>query len=354
LKRILSLCSTGLIFSLFMATQAYSQSTETNTAGQEQTQTDAASDSATELEIENRIGDAFQSELSDNSVSETTTATPDEIEIDRAFGAYQRGLYLTAFQLALPRAEAGDAAAQTLIAELYDLGRGIAKDTKKAAEWYAIAAKSGNREATFAMSMRLLQGQDVEQNTEQALTMMEEAADAGHPIAMFNFANHIIDQRPTTAGYRRALPYLEKAAEYRLADAYYLLAQIYKEGFATGYGEPLVARKWLIKAAESGIDTAQVDLAISYSNGFDGPKDLEKAHRWFLTAAKTGNVIAQNRLAHVLFKGIGVEKAPEEAAVWHILANRAGRADPTLDQLMFDLDEEIRKKAITRANRWPF
>lgn len=319
-------------------------------AGAALSDNDVEQELKTDQQIESRIGEAF----SDTSEEENATGnSAEKSDIDRAFGAYQRGLYLTAFQLALPRAEAGDAAAQTLIAELYDLGRGIAMDTKKAAEWYAVAAASGNREAKFAMSMKLLQGQDVEQDTERALTMMEEAADAGHPVAMFNFANHIIDQRPTTAGYRRALPYLEKAAEYRLADAYYLLAQIYKEGLVKGYGEPLIARKWLIKAAESGIDTAQVDLAISYSNGFDGPKDLVKAHQWFETAARTGNVIAQNRLAHMLFKGAGVEQAPEEAAVWHILASRAGRADPILDQYMRKLDEETRKKAISRANRWP-
>ena len=56
----------------------------------------------------------------------------------------------------------------------------------------------------------------------------------------------------------------------------------------------------------------------------------------------------------MLFKGIGTAKAPEEAAVWHILANRAGRADPTLDHLMLQLDDETRKAAISQANRWPF
>ncbi len=37
---------------------------------------------------------------------------------DEPYGAFQRGLYKTAYNLALPRAEAGDAAAQTLIAEV--------------------------------------------------------------------------------------------------------------------------------------------------------------------------------------------------------------------------------------------
>ena len=45
--------------------------------------------------------------------------------VDEAFGAYQRGLYKTAYNLALPRAEAGDGAAQILLAEILARGLGI-------------------------------------------------------------------------------------------------------------------------------------------------------------------------------------------------------------------------------------
>ena len=47
-------------------------------------------------------------------------------EIDEAawlpFGAFQRGQYLKAMELALPRAQLGDPAAQTLLAELFASG----------------------------------------------------------------------------------------------------------------------------------------------------------------------------------------------------------------------------------------
>ena len=47
---------------------------------------------------------------------------PDELEstgspADYAYGAYQRGYYLTAMELALPRAEIGDPAAQTQVSQ---------------------------------------------------------------------------------------------------------------------------------------------------------------------------------------------------------------------------------------------
>ena len=117
-----------------------------------------------------------------------TTLRAGSENLDRAYGAYQRGYYLTAFNLALPRAQKGDAAAQTLIAELYENGRGVRKDTKEAAQWYEIAAKSGNREAQFSYAVKLLKGKDVEMDREAGLAMMQEAADAGHPVAIFNIA----------------------------------------------------------------------------------------------------------------------------------------------------------------------
>src|SRR5262245_49632997 len=50
------------------------------------------------------------------------------VRVDQAYGAFQRGYFLTALALALPRAEAADPAAQTLIAELYAQGLGVGQN----------------------------------------------------------------------------------------------------------------------------------------------------------------------------------------------------------------------------------
>src|SRR5690606_34097993 len=55
---------------------------------------------------------------------------------DVAYGAYQRGYYLTAVRLATPLALEGDPAAQTLIAEIYSRGLGVKPDLATAVEWY--------------------------------------------------------------------------------------------------------------------------------------------------------------------------------------------------------------------------
>jgi hypothetical protein len=80
---------------------------------------------------------------------------------DEAFGAYQRGLYKTAYNLALPRAEAGDRAAQTLLAELLTRGLGVTLDPKAAAMWYQRAAAQGVPEAQFQLALLQLDGEFV-------------------------------------------------------------------------------------------------------------------------------------------------------------------------------------------------
>jgi len=57
------------------------------------------------------------------------------LNVDAAYGAFQRGYYLTALEFALPRAEQGDRAAQTLIGQIYADGLGVAEDKQKAATW---------------------------------------------------------------------------------------------------------------------------------------------------------------------------------------------------------------------------
>ena len=56
-------------------------------------------------------------------------AAPDDPNADLVYGAYQRGQYKTAFDLATKRAqEAGDPKAMTMLGELYANGMGVKRD----------------------------------------------------------------------------------------------------------------------------------------------------------------------------------------------------------------------------------
>src|SRR5271170_6050379 len=66
-------------------------------------------------------------------------------ELDMAYGAFQRGYFLTAFQLATERVtDKADPKSMTLLGELYAGGLAVARDDAKAAEWYKLAADRGD------------------------------------------------------------------------------------------------------------------------------------------------------------------------------------------------------------------
>src|SRR6516225_4231503 len=92
-------------------------------------------------------------------VQQNSDAAPSAQQPDLAFGAFQRGYFLTAFAIATKRAvDDNDIKAMTLLGELYADGLGVAQDDKKAAEWYKFAASRGDSNAMFALAMFSLNG----------------------------------------------------------------------------------------------------------------------------------------------------------------------------------------------------
>ena len=270
---------------------------------------------------------------------------------DLAFGAYQRGYFLTALELALPRADSGDPAAQTLIAQLYWNGLGVARDRRKATDWYKFAADGGGRAAQFAYANILLQGKILKPNTEQGEVYMRKAADAGHPRAQFNVAQIITARRPTWASFKEALPLYESAAEAGIADAQYALANIHAEAKGVAFGDDNKARQWLKLSAQGGFDSAQVDYGIWLANGRGGEKDIVEARQWFIKAATQGNLVAQNRLARIYAFGAGVEADAILGSAWHIISRRGGFSDTELDRFFQSLKEIDKKRSIEAANQ---
>ncbi|WP_290888865.1 tetratricopeptide repeat protein [Hoeflea sp.] len=291
-------------------------------------------------------GDAKSDRPATNAATAPTDATA------RAFGAFQRGYYLTAMELALPRAQLGDPAAQTLLAELFAAGLGVARNMDDAAFWYKQAAESGDAAAQFKYGVMLLEGRHVKADPAKAEELMKLAADAGNAFAQFNHAQALVSKKPGDAGILEALPYFEKAAEQGVPDAQYALAQIYSNTVGVPDEKRARAREFMEKAARGGFDTAQLDYAMWLIDGIGGPKDYENGFRWMKVAATRGNVVAQNRMAVLHINAIGTSGDPVEAAKWYILSRRAGYDDRSLDDFYQGLTEEEQKQAIDAANKF--
>ena len=270
--------------------------------------------------------------------------------VDEAYGAYQRGLYLTALDLALPRAKQGDAVAQTLIAEMTERGLGVRRDPKAAAFWYKQAAAAGDPAGMFEYALILMNGSNAKQDKAAADDYMRRAADAGNSSAQFNWGQILVADNPGRKGLELALPYYEKSADQGIADAQYAVAQLYNSLPGLDKEKRDQARAYLLRAAKAGYDTAQLDIGIWYVNGIAGPQDYEEGFKWMSIAAHRGNVVAQNRLSHLYVEALGTRPDPVEAAKWYVLSRRAGVKDADLEDFYLGLTDEQQKSAIERAN----
>lgn len=266
---------------------------------------------------------------------------------DAAYGAYQRGYYLTALELATPLALDGNAAAQTLVAEIYSRGLGVPRDVAKAVEWYEKAAAQKVPEAIFQLAMILLDGGEQFGDPDRAYELMREAADAGNRMAQFNYAQMVIEREPSRMA--RAVEYYERAAKQGLADAQYAMAQVYEFGVGGRKPDPAEARRWLEEAAQQNFETAQIELATKLIEGVGGERDLEAGFGWMMRAASAGNPAAQNRLAKLYRGGLGVEPDSIEAAAWYLRARRAGLVDDVMEDHLAGLTDKQLKEAATRA-----
>ncbi len=272
-------------------------------------------------------------------------------KVDEAFGAFQRGYYLTAMSKALPKAQLGDPAAQTLVAELLASGLGVKQNVKDAVFWYEQAARGGDPNAAYKYALILMEGNLVARDKAKADEMMRKAAEGGNANAQFNVAQILVAASPGEKGLRDALPFYEKAADQGIPDAQYALSQIYMN-IDVPKAKKDSARMWLEKAAKAGFDTALYDMGVWLVNGTGGAQDLEGGFEWMKRAANRGHVLAQNKLAHLYINAIGTRPDPVEAAKWYVLSRRAGLKDLDLEDFYLGINEEQQKAGISAANKF--
>ncbi|MFQ5983970.1 MAG: tetratricopeptide repeat protein [Alphaproteobacteria bacterium] len=183
-------------------------------------------------------------------------ALPAYADIAAGQQAYLAGNYGTALKELLPLAKQGDAEAQYLVGVMRDHGQGVARNYRKAAEWY------------------------------------RKAADQGHTLAQFNlgflyYNGTSADGDPIPQSYIAAAAWLGKAAESGLTMAQALLGWMYFRGVgvARDYEQ---AMAWTRKAAYQGIAQAQYNAGLMYARGQGVPQDSVMAFAWLSVAADKG------------------------------------------------------------------
>lgn len=274
---------------------------------------------------------------------------------DAAYAAFQRGLFLTAFMRAADRLDEDpdDAAAMTLIGELYLQGLGLPQDFERAAEWFSLAARLDDPSAHFALGTMRLAEDGIGRDTAAARRHFEAAAAAGHAPASYNLAL-ILLETGGEEGAAEAARLLQHAADFEIPQAQHALGLLYREG--RGVEEnPARATALFHRAARNGDPEGMVEYATAVFNGIGVAPDEERAAAWFRRAAWLGDAIAQNRLALIYAFGRGVEQDLVEAAAWQLLAAGQGVEDERLEEALRELTDAqlAQAQAMARERSWP-
>ena len=85
-------------------------------------------------------------------------------------------------------------------------------------------------------------------------------------------------------------------------------AEIYELGVAYYEGDSVPedddkAFEWYTKAADQGLDVAQLNIGGLYENGYGVPQDYDTAFEWYKKAADQGNQEASNRIGRLVMNG---------------------------------------------------
>lgn len=274
-----------------------------------------------------------------------------EPTLDTAFGAYQRGFFLTAFKEASDLAAKNDPQAITLLAELYANGLGVGRDDNKAAQLYRRAAELGDPQAMFALAIFRFQGRGGAPDPKAGAALFETAAKLGNVTAAYNLGLLYIEGQTVAQDYKKAAELFQAAARAGTPEAQYALATLYKEGRGVPQDER-EATRLMERAALAGNIDAMVEFAIAQFNGSHTAKNEAAAAALMLKAARLGNPVAQNRVARIYMAGRGMAISPVEAIKWHTIAKAGGRGDPELDQFASRQKKEDRETAEKAAQRW--
>jgi TPR repeat protein len=272
--------------------------------------------------------------------------------LDPGFGAFQRGYFLTAFQLAEQRVEQDkNPQSMTLLGELYANGLGVGKDDAKAADWYKLAAAHGDSNAMFALAMFSLAGRAGPRDRQASANWLADAAKLGHPQAAYDLALLYMEGQLFPRDFTRAAQLLRVAADAGSADAQYALGTFYKEGRGVPKDMNEAVKLWALAALADNTD-AEVEYAIALYNGEGIERNEAAAALIFHRAALHNSAIAQDRLALILSTGRGAPVSPINATKWHLISQANGETDLELDGFVDKLDPQTRAAGEKAAKIW--
>ncbi len=165
--------------------------------------------------------------------------------------------YVKALTALAASAEAGNARAAQLIADMYASGRGVVANPGMALQWRLRAAELGDPGAQFTVGVQYLQGSGVPRDANQAAYWLEQAAQQDHPNAALELGLMQLSGAPATG-----LAWIRQAADQGLFEAQQVLAGIYRNGQAGVPKDADAASRWEALARQNAQTGREINQAV--------------------------------------------------------------------------------------------
>lgn len=256
------------------------------------------------------------------------------------------GQAMTSYQLA---ANKHNQLGQYNLGLLYENGKGMAVDMRKAREFYTLAAQQNQPQAMTRLAIMNFNGQGGDKNEAAAWDWFTKAANMGDRTALYQLgllSETGIGQR---IDFAQAIDYYQKAAALGDEQASLALARIYQYGLG-GSSNPEKAREIYTKLAQRDNAFAQYQLALLTLQSTMDETSLKDVKKLLTQAGDNGNVQAQHLLHKMdalakngpsFIEPIGLNKAPlvkgepAERLYWDAL-NEWNRGDAVLSKMMLE------------------
>ncbi|MEM7056792.1 MAG: tetratricopeptide repeat protein [Pseudomonadota bacterium] len=255
--------------------------------------------------------------------------------IDDARLDYIAGNYQAALEVLIPAAEAGDANAQNIVGDAYDVGNGVDIDYNLARDWWTKSADQGFSKALYNLGKMLSEGRDgLEPDYEEAKRRLTESARKANGDAFNELGLMHALGRGGPVDHAKSIEFYMKGHELGSTIATSNLGAVYAagQGVEVDYAK---AFELSTIAAERGDGQANHNLGVMYRDGLHVSASPWVAFLMFREAQAQGYPKAGMQMADMML----VESSPRHDPVtalgycqWsEIVASPAQQADLFMD-----------------------
>ena len=207
-------------------------------------------------------------------------------------------------------------------------------DTENALEALSFAAEKGHRAALWKLGQMYASGDGVARDDRKAFQFFSR------------IANNYKDGEP-----------LGRDSRF-VSRAFVALGSYYQTGIADAMPASQARARSLFSYAASYFRDAeaQMRLAEMYLNGQGGEKNARQAARWYKLAARKGHAGAQAMLGRLMLEGTGVRRNTVEGLMWLSIAWQTRQSDADIrslhEQAFAAASETERNTAMAMAQDW--